>query len=376
MLDGLALLGRDRSTTVVVLISKPPDPGVARRLLDHAAATGKPVVVAFVGSRPDRMGPGDLYPAVTLEEAAVLAVQLTGGASEDLGTPGRWEEALGRRAETAKARLVPSQRYLRGLYSGGTLCAECVSLLDGTIRPLYTNVPAGTARPLPAPARSQAHTVLDLGAGEFTVGRLHPMLDMTLRLQRLGQEAADPEVAVILLDVVLGEGVHPDPAGALVPVLRNIRASAGAAGRDLAVVATVCGTDADPQNRARQVGQLESVGVLIEETNARAAALAGAIVGGTARLPRGAVPARSGGRGAKSGGAVTASVAGVPFEHAARASGEAGPALLARPPGVVNVGLAGFAESLRAQGVPVIDVDWRPPAGGDRAMLDLLERLG
>jgi len=369
MLDGMALLGGDPSTTVVVLVSKPPDPAVARRLLERAATVGKPVVAAFVGSPPDQRGPGGLYPAATLEEAAVLAVQLAGGAPRDLGTAERWEETLGRRAEAVKPRLAPAQRYLRGLYSGGTLCAECVSLLDGLVRPLHTNVPTGAARPLESPARSRAHTVLDLGAGEFTVGRLHPMLDMTLRLQRITQEAADPEVAVILLDVVLGEGVHPDPAGALAPVLRDARASVGAAGRDLAVVASVCGTDADPQNRANQVAKLEAVGVLVEESNARAAALTGAIVAGGAeskglwaRLSRGAGP--------------PGSVAVEPFEPPVPTPGAAGTALLAGPPRVVNVGLAGFAESLRAQGVPVIDVDWRPPAGGDRAMLDLLERLG
>src|SRR6202011_3207814 len=117
---------------------------------------------------------------------------------------------------------------------------------------------------------------------EFTVGRLHPILDMTLRAQRFAQEAADPEVAVIVLDVVLGEGVHPDPAGALAPVIGDARTAARAAGRELAVVAAVCGTDADPQNRRRQVARLEAVGVLVEATNARAAALAGAIVAGTA----------------------------------------------------------------------------------------------
>ena len=149
------------------------------------------------------------------------------------------------------------------------------------------------------------------------------------------------------------------------------------------MVASVCGTDADPQNRARQVAQLEAVGVLVEESNARAAVLAGAIVAGVAetkelwaRLSRGAPPARSGGGGAGPGDATTGSGTTEPFEPGVRAPGLAGTALLAGPPRVVNVGLAGFAESLRAQGVPVIDVDWRPPAGGDRAMLDLLERLG
>src|SRR5205807_2159962 len=210
--------------------------------------------------------------ASTREEAGRLGAHLAGGAPRDPEDPVEaWRPGARRRAGAATARLAPAQRYLRALYSGGTLCAECVGLLHSVLRPLYTNVPVGSARPLGSPARSAAHTVLDLGADEYTVGRLHPMLDMTLRAQRLSQEAADPQVGVILLDVVLGEGVHPDPAGALSPVIGEARRAAAAAGRDLAVVASVCGTDADPQNRSRQVARLEAAGVLVEESNARAA---------------------------------------------------------------------------------------------------------
>ena len=374
MMDALTLLGSDPSTSAVVLVSKPPDPGVATRLLAHAAAIGKPVVAAFVGAAPDPGAGGRLYPASTLEAAGRLGAHLAGGAPRDPEDPlAAWRPGARRRAGTAAARLAPSQRYLRALYSGGTLCAECVGLLHAVLRPLHTNVPVGSARPLGSPARSAAHTVLDLGADEFTVGRLHPMLDMTLRAQRLRQEAADPEVGVILLDVVLGEGVHPDPAGALAPVIDEARRAAAAAGRDLAVVASVCGTDADPQNRSRQVARLEAAGVLVEESNARAAVLAGAILAGDAALD--ALCRRpSAGSAARSRPAAEDRPGPPDPGHPLRPS-EAAAALLAGAPRVVNVGLAIFAESLRAQQVPVIDLDWRPPAGGDRAMLDLLARL-
>jgi FdrA protein len=367
MLDGLTLLGQDPSTTVVVLVSKPPDPGVARRLLAHAAGVGKPVVVAFVGSVPLHEVPDTLTPVSTLEEAGILAVRLAGGAPRDLdGEGGRWVQAAKERAAVARSRLGASQRYLRGLFCGGTLCAEAAWLLESALHPLYTNVQVGKARPLTSLGRSLAHSVLDLGADEFTVGRLHPMLDMTLRAGRLGQEAADPEVAVLLLDVVLGEGVHPDPAGALAPAITAARTAARAAGRELAVVASVCGTDADPQNRARQVERLETAGVLVEDTNARAAALAGAIVAGGTEgeeiwtrvsrpLPRAKIEA--------------------PWSQPEGATAGDAPTLLAGAPRVVNVGLARFAESLRAQAAAVIDVDWRPPAEGNRAMLELLDRL-
>ena len=380
----LAVLGRNPETAVVVVVSKPPDPGVAGQLLAQAGALAKPVVIAFVGGRrsagprPAGGGPGLAW-AATLEEAALLALRLAGGSPP--GSPGesvRWGAEAGRRAEATIGRLAPSQRYLRGLFSGGTLCAECVSLVQDRLHPLYSNVPVGEVRPHEGAGSSRAHTVLDLGDDVFTVGRLHPMLDMTLRIQRLGQEAADPTVAVLLLDVVLGEGTHPDPAGALAPALAAACKAAAQQGRHLAVVASVCGTEEDPQRRSGQVEQLEAAGVLVEESNARAAILAGMIASRDAEAP---ASVESGGTPAAGGGAGRGTAAGGGTAPAAQGGGalgdvsEAEQALLAGTPRVINIGLALFAESLRRQGVPVVDVDWRPPAGGDHEMMELLERL-
>ncbi len=369
MTQGLVLLGHDPLTTVIVLVSKPPDPEVADRLLRQAQGTGKPVVAAFVGGRPAAIARDHaVLQGRTLEEAASLALLLAGVVVRESEEAFRaWQTEVGRRARAAAAQFGPAQRHLRGLFSGGTLCAECVTLLESVLVPLHTNVPVGAARLFEGAGRSQGHTVLDLGADIFTVGRLHPMLDMTLRSQRLAQEAADPEVAVILLDVVLGEGVHPDPAGALGPAIAAARRAAEEQGRYVAIVASVCGTDGDPQHRTRQIERLIAAGVLVEDTNARAVALAGAVAMRGAEIPTLGPPFVAQGRrmlGGRDG-------AGPPGE----ASG-ADEALLTGPPRVINVGLPIFAESLRAQGVEMIDVDWRPPAGGDRAMLDLLERLG
>jgi FdrA protein len=364
VLQELTLLGQDPQTAVVVVVSKPPDTMVAGRLTEGAAALGKPVVLALVGARA-ALGSETLYPVSTLEEAALVAAELAGGAPRSPEGERTWMERATERVNAARARLAPSQRYLRGLYSGGTLCAETIGLFEPVLRPLHSNVRAAGAQALASLGRSEAHTVLDLGADEFTVGRLHPMLDMTLRVQRLAQEGADPTVAVILLDLVLGEGVHPYPAAALAAGISRARAAAASAGRDLVVVATVCGTDEDPQKRAHQVAQLEAVGVLVEETNARAAALAGAIVAGRAGRKtlwaRLHYPIRR--YSAELAPRTASAVAGDP------------PRLLSEQPRVVNVGLARFAESLRTQHIPVIDLDWRPPADRDRAMLELLEKL-
>ena len=168
-----------------------------------------------------------------------------------------------------RLKFKARQRYIRGLFSGGTFCYEACAILGNA----WSNAPVDPKKTIEDPWKSREHTLVDLGDDVFTRGRPHPMIDLRLRNERIVEEAADPGVAVILLDVVLGYGSHPDPASEIVPVLEKIKKKSGSP----VVVASVCGTDEDPQGLERQEAALREVGVLLEESNARAARLAGAI---------------------------------------------------------------------------------------------------
>ncbi len=270
MLDALGALARDRATRVIVLISKPPAPEVAARVLARARKAGKPVVAAFLGWEPEERLGANVRIARTLEDAALAAVAL----------------AQGKRSRPASAprlarlpRLTARQRYLRALYSGGTFSYEAALLLGPALdpAPIFSNAPAGRARPLADPWRSEAHSLVDLGDDRFTRGRPHPMIDQRLRNERILREAADPEVAAILLDVVLGHGAHPDPAAEIAPVVAAARARARRARRNLVFVGFVCGTDADPQNRGRQAARLREAGMILAASNAQAVRIAARI---------------------------------------------------------------------------------------------------
>ncbi len=334
--QGLDLLARDPETRVIVLISKPPAPKVAVELLRMAQRAGKPVVVDFIGYAPPARRLDNLHFASTLDEAAELAVQLA--------TPGG--QPVGQAQGTALPnldRFAPSQKYLRGLYSGGTLAYEALLLLQGYLPGVYSNTPLEEEYRLKDSLVSQAHTIVDLGEDEFTVGRLHPMLDNDLRIRRLRQEAEDPEVAVILLDVVLGYGAHPDPASELAPAIAEVKARAEEAGRYLEVVAAVIGTDEDPQDLNAQVKQLEKAGVCVKTGHEAAVHYVGRLLHS--------------------------------LQASARHLKAVDLATLQAPVAAINVGLESFAESLTKQGAAVIQVDWRPPAGGDERLAAILERM-
>lgn len=280
MLAGLDLLQHDPDTQVIVLLSKPPAPEVAQRVIASAAQGTKPTVIAFLGA-----GPGDataldathLSFARTLSDAARLAAKLAG--EQGVPLPGDPLPDDARRAiQQARAALKPGQQYVRGIFSGGTLCDEAMALLSGRIGPIYSNIPLRPAWRLADAKTSQGHTAIDLGSDEFTVGRPHPMIDAGLRLRRLAQEAADPATAVILLDIVLGYGAHADPASEFAPAIEAARASTAQDGRALACIVSLCGTEQDPQGLAYQRDMLTGAGALVFTENALAAQVAAEIV--------------------------------------------------------------------------------------------------
>jgi FdrA protein len=280
MLRGLTALGRDAATKVIVLISKPPAQAVAERVIEAAGTIDKPVVICFLGADPGDRPERGIYAAATLEQAAGRAVELAGGAAPERTAPADSD------VSRAMEGLAPGQCYLRGLFSGGTFCYEALLLLTRVLGPVYSNTPVDPALRLPDPWRSRAHTVVDLGDDEFTRGRPHPMIDPGLRNERILREAADPEVAVILLDVVLGYGAHADPAASIAPAIEAAHARAREAGRSIAFVASVCGTARDPQDLGRQEAVLRDAGVLLADSNAAAVGLAARIAAREAHAQR------------------------------------------------------------------------------------------
>jgi FdrA protein len=318
-LQGLELLGRDNDTDVIVVISKPIDAALAPTIAAAARQTGKPTILNLLGYAPPAKQIDNLYFAPTLYEAAVTAVAL----AEERGA-----------APTPAGAGRPG--YLRGLFSGGTLAYELLLGLQTFLAPLYSNIPLRPEQRLADVTVSEAHTILDLGEDEFTQGRLHPMIDNDLRIRRLKQEAADTEVGLILLDVVLGEGAHPDPASELCPAIAGILAE-----RELTIMAMVVGTDADPQGLEGQIERFEEAGAQVVRDTLQAV---------TAVSHHLAVPYS------------------YEFEPVAwtKSAGELA---------AVNVGLESFYESLQAQGADAVQVEWRPPAGGNDDLMAILAKM-
>ena len=265
-IEGLKALASDRDTSVILLVSKPPHKDVLNRIAKIIKTIQKPVVQMFIGA-DSKAGPA------TLEEAAHMAVALSKG--ENPGTAVKKlatrDAEISRQAKQLAAKRRKGQKFVRGLFSGGTFCAEAQIIFGGMLRDVYSNAPTGKSKPLKDSLKSQKHSVVDLGEDEFTVGRPHPMIDYTLRNKRIAEEAGDPATAVILLDVVLGYGSNMNPAAELAPVIRE-------AVRKVAVVCSVTGTPEDPQNETKVAAALKRAGAIVMPSNAAACRMAALIV--------------------------------------------------------------------------------------------------
>jgi FdrA protein len=258
----LEVFDADPATEVILMVSKPPAPDVARALL--GVTRGTPVVAALMGVDADLEVADGITVVDTLEGGVLATLDVLGHRAPDTTV------THGPRIEDVIGRLGSERKTIHGLYSGGTLCYEALVLLGRFFGPVYSNTPIDKSLGLPAP--QGASILLDLGEEEYTKGRPHPMIDPEARLELLAQSGADPSVAAILMDVVLGHGSHPDPAGVLAPLCREIMSSGGPQ-----VVTYVLGTDADPQHYLTQVAVLVEAGCIVTETAAHAALVAAAI---------------------------------------------------------------------------------------------------
>lgn len=312
-LTALEMLAADDATRVIAFVSKPPSPQVRTRIINAMQNVGKPVVALFLGNKPEQRREGNVWLADSLSDAAQLAVLLMRVAQQRLIQP----EVAG--------------KGIYGLYAGGTLAAEAAMLLSSGL-----GVPVSESHDAGVMLDAQGHRIVDLGDDSYTLGRPHPMIDPTTRSIEIEKLAAMPDVGVLLLDVVLGYGACADPAGAVVEAVEKVLAARSA---PLVTIATMTGTDADPQGRSGQIDILREAGIAVVETLEEAVLLA------------------------------------ISLTHHQDARPSAEPGTLLDGVQVINAGLRSFALDLQSSGTPVVHYQWAPIAGGNARLASLLKQL-
>lgn len=259
-------LDADPGTDHVVLISKPPHPDVAKAVVARIAKSPKAYTVCFIGAASADL-PKNARFAATLKEAAEKALggRTIGGGFNAAAIAARFPRRKG-------------ASRVEGLFAGGTLCAEAQVVLTGGGRKVASNAAIPGIPALDSKESAGCDRIIDLGADEYTQGRPHPMIDPSVRDDALRAALVNPDIAVILVDMVIGYGAHADPAGHLASIVANRAANAPV------LIASVTGTELDHQVRSTQIKRLEEAGIVVAPSNAQACELALAVTNNDAKV--------------------------------------------------------------------------------------------
>lgn len=313
-MTALEMLSKDPDTKVIAFVSKPPAASVREKISSLMQTLGKPVVALFLGTAPVKRREENVFFAYTLDEAARLAMELTHAIDASAGLP----DVAG--------------KHILGLFTGGTLASETAMLLSEAI-----GVPQDAAHKEGYMLHADGHAVIDLGDDVYTRGRPHPMIDPSVRTERIDMLDQSPDVGVLLMDVVLGFGSHPDPAGA---VSESVKALRERRKEPLVVIASVTGTEEDPQVRSAQIEKLVDAGIIVTAGPRESVMLAVQLTA----------------------------------QKATAAAGEV-PALLTEEPQIINIGLREFAEDLQTSKIRCVFYQWAPPCQGNERLQKLLAKM-
>lgn len=268
-LTALDALEADPQTKVIALISKPPGAKTLAKLSERLKTCKKPVVGCFLGMQYEKEASTSFQRARVIDDAVRLSIMQV----ED--KPVSWQDQFTpqelERMSQEMASWSSQQKYIRGLFAGGTFCYQFQQIFRDAGIPVYSNAPLDLNYKLADPDRSMEHTIVDMGDDHYTVGRPHPMIDGTMRKQRILAEGRDPQVAILLLDFILGYNASMDPVGELLEAILEAKRAAQKRGGALTVVASICGTDEDPQDLSLQTKALQESGVIVFRSNAKAA---------------------------------------------------------------------------------------------------------
>ncbi len=273
MLMGIDAMEADPETKYIALISRKPGDTVLPKLLERIKTCKKPVVALFMGCDREVVEASGAIYASSLDDCAIQCLKLIG-----IDYPLATEEDLVKIASEEVKKYAPEQKYLRGLYTGGTYMDEAANAMIPRIGTIWSNCPIQPEWKLEDSYVSKDNSCVDYGEEEFTLGRPHPAIDPSIRKPAILREAMDPEVAVIVLDFILTPPGHMDPTGYVLDDVKMAQQVAEAEGRHLTFIASVLGTTADLQDKNKQERQLREAGVIVCQTNYRAAVLASEII--------------------------------------------------------------------------------------------------
>ncbi len=274
-------VSNDKNTEIIILISKSPSKKMIKKMLGtiEDISKSKPIIVLLLGDHNNyAINSSNVFIVNTLEESAIKAAQILSNDKTISQKIKPTIDDIKRIVNNEVGKKDYKQKWVKGLFSGGTFCAEAQVVLRPMLKNVSSNVPIPDNTFTASLEKSVSHTMMDMGSDEFTVGKPHPMIDFSNRVNTIHKNSRDIELSVLLIDIVLGFGAHENPAEIMIPELLKAKENIKKKGGSLSIVLSICGTNEDPQNRQSQLKKFKDAGMIVMNSNAQAAMLAGLIV--------------------------------------------------------------------------------------------------
>jgi len=351
MLQGISFLAADPATEYIILIGKNPEKQVEKQIKDAVQYVNKPVIVCFLGADKDNWKDERVFFASTLDEAAKIVAALENQQIQILNKFDLPEAEIEQLVKTCQGKLLSSQKFIRGIFGAGTFCTQAQSILFALGEQVYSNIPIKNNYHLNSKSKEEGHVLIDIGEEQFTMGRAHPVIDLLQYRLAIKNLYTDPQVAILMFDVILGPGANPDPADYITRVLSEVGSETKT---HPILIANVCGTEHDPQILHKQQEKLRNAGVIVMNSITQSVLLAARILGFD-KIEKSYINPLS---------------KYTPIKNSTIQESESPKQNnFAAPMEVINLGIASFGEALQNQGVNVHQIDWLPPADGDLRVL-------
>jgi FdrA protein len=286
-LQAIKALENDPETEVVLLVSKPVDNAVRNMIVNTIEKDAKKkYALCLIGEKggDDLFDSGQIVFAKSIQSSVLKALKLSDPKAYK-NTQERFSKELHDAISLTKElsnRLSGRQRYIRGFFAGGTMCYESTVIIQQMMgrrgEKIYSNLaPPDSNLHLNGSQKSIEHTFIDFGDLEFTAARPHPIIDPSLRVKRIIEEAKDPNIAVIIIDIITGYSVANNTVQLHANSIKDaISIARQEENRTLPVFVYICGTDKDVP--ASEVDILKASGAQVFRSNALMSITAGLLV--------------------------------------------------------------------------------------------------
>ena len=247
-MKAMEIFENDPNTKAVLLVSKPVDNYIRNKIINKINNFSKKnYVLCLIGDNENSVDTAKIKFSKSIQMSVLKILKLLDDnvykKTKDV-VRNQINDSI-KLSESLSKDLNEGQKFIRGFFAGGTLCYESKIILEQMIGKIYSNLSSDDEYSIKGNVSSKENTLIDFGEEEFTSARPHPIIDPLLRRNRILEDANDPNVGVIIIDIICGINAAKNTMAFHAETIKKAIEIAREQGRKLSVFTYICGTEND-----------------------------------------------------------------------------------------------------------------------------------